>query len=70
MDGKHVVFGKVIKGMSTVKRLEKIEKNGEKPQKDCKISMCGELAPGEDDGMAPKGKIIKKNYKFAILKND
>ena len=56
--------------MSTVKRLEKIEKNGEKPQKDCKISMCGELAPGEDDGMAPKGKIIKKNYTFAILKND
>ena len=61
MDGKHVVFGKVIKGMSTVKRLEKIEKNGEKPQKDCKISMCGELAPGEDDGMAPKGKIKKKS---------
>ena len=42
--------------MSTVKRLEKIEKNGEKPVRDCKIAMCGELAPGEDDGMAPKGK--------------
>jgi len=54
LDGKHVVFGKVLKGMSTVKRLEKIEKNGEKPQRDCKIAMCGELAPGEDDGMAPK----------------
>merc|ERR1712039_263726 len=46
LDGKHVGFGKVLKGMSTVKRLEKIEKNGEKPQRDCKISMCGELAPG------------------------
>ena len=56
--------------MSTVKRLEKIEKNGEKPQKDCKISMCGELAPGEDDGMAPKGKIKKKIDKFTTLKND
>ena len=65
-----MVFGKVIKGMSTVKRLEKIEKNGEKPQKDCKISMCGELAPGEDDGMAPKGKILKMINKFTWLKND
>jgi len=54
LDGKHVVFGKVLKGMATVKRLEKIEKTGEKPSRDCKISMCGELAAGDDDGMTPK----------------
>jgi len=54
LNGKHVVFGKVLKGMATVKRLEKIEKNGEKPSRECKISKCGEIMPGEDDGMAPK----------------
>ena len=55
LDGKHVVFGRVLKGIGTVRRLENIPKNGEKPSKRCEISNCGELAPGEDDGMAPKG---------------
>jgi len=54
LDGKHVVFGRVLKGIGTVRRLENIPKSGEKPNKECKISNCGELAPGEDDGMAPK----------------
>lgn len=33
LDGKHVVFGKVLKGMSVVKVLENIDKEGEKPKK-------------------------------------
>ena len=33
LDGKHVVFGKVLKGMNVVKELENIEKEGEKPKK-------------------------------------
>ena len=32
LDGKHVVFGKVVKGMSIVKRLENVEKDGETPK--------------------------------------
>ena len=33
LDGKHVVFGQVIKGMSVVRTLENIDKEGEKPEK-------------------------------------
>lgn len=32
LDGKHVVFGKVLKGMNIVKRLEDVEKDGETPK--------------------------------------
>ncbi|KAJ8297819.1 hypothetical protein KUTeg_024350 [Tegillarca granosa] len=54
LNGKHVIFGKVLKGMGVVRELEDVEKEGEKPVKLCVISDCGELAPGEeavkDDG--------------------
>ena len=33
LDGKHVVFGKVLKGMGLVKELENVPKEGEKPSK-------------------------------------
>lgn len=33
LDGKHVVFGKVLKGMNVVRTLEDVEKEGEKPKK-------------------------------------
>lgn len=37
LDGKHVVFGKVIKGMQIVRKLENVEKDGETPKKVGKI---------------------------------
>ena len=33
LNGKHVVFGKVLKGMGVVKELEHVEKKGEEPMK-------------------------------------
>jgi cyclophilin family peptidyl-prolyl cis-trans isomerase len=32
LDGKHVVFGKVIKGMYVVRTLENVDKEGENPK--------------------------------------
>jgi len=49
LDGKHVVFGRVIKGMSIVRKLEYTPVVSDKPISDCVIADCGELQEGEDD---------------------
>ncbi|KAK6168345.1 hypothetical protein SNE40_020899 [Patella caerulea] len=52
LDGKHVVFGKVLKGMGVVRELENQETGeNDKPVKDCVISDCGEILPGQPDGV-------------------
>ncbi|CAO3645084.1 unnamed protein product [Mucor fragilis] len=51
LDGKHVVFGKVLKGKAVVRNLEFLEVSNDKPLKDAVITNCGELAEGEDDGI-------------------
>lgn len=51
LDGKHVVFGKVIKGMNVVRELEDTEVDDSQPVKPCIIEECGELQPDEDDGI-------------------
>ncbi|XP_062992200.1 peptidyl-prolyl cis-trans isomerase D [Elgaria multicarinata webbii] len=52
LDGKHVVFGQVIKGMGITKLLENVEVKGEEPAKLCIIAECGELE-GDDCGISP-----------------
>lgn len=54
LDGKHVVFGKVIKGHDVVTECENVEvdaDNQHKPKSPVIISECGYLAEGEDDGV-------------------
>nr|CAB3264346.1 peptidyl-prolyl cis-trans isomerase G-like [Phallusia mammillata] len=55
LDGKHVVFGRVVGGEAVVKQVEsqKTDTNS-KPLKECKISHCGELV------LASKQKKQKK----------
>ena len=44
LDGKHVVFGKVIKGMGIVYEIEEMETEQDKPLKDVIIKDCGKFA--------------------------
>lgn len=45
LDGRHVVFGKVIKGMDIIRKIENLETNrGDRPKQDVVITDCGVLA--------------------------
>uniref|UniRef100_A0A3Q1HP54 Peptidyl-prolyl cis-trans isomerase D n=1 Tax=Anabas testudineus TaxID=64144 RepID=A0A3Q1HP54_ANATE len=52
LDGKHVVFGQVLKGMGVVKMLESIETKEDAPVKPCIIADCGEHKDGDSWGAA------------------
>jgi peptidyl-prolyl isomerase D len=57
LDGKHVVFGKVLKGKSLVRQIEEIATDPrDRPLTPITISDCGVLAPeesGEEDTRDP-----------------
>lgn len=59
LDGKHVVFGKVISGKSVIRKVERTETGeSDRPLKECKVINCGILNEGDplviDDGMGDK----------------
>ena len=77
LDGKHVVFGKVLKGISVVREIERTKKgDGDAPLEPVIIADCGELAEGEDDGVAAPdagdkyadwpGKLGKRNVFYCF----
>ncbi len=43
LDGRHVVFGKVIEGMDIVKKIEAVGSQSGRPSKKVVIEDCGEL---------------------------
>ena len=43
LDGKHVVFGKVVEGMKIVRQIESLGSSSGKPSKRITISDCGQL---------------------------
>jgi peptidylprolyl isomerase len=44
LDGKHVVFGKVIEGMDVVKAVEEVGTSSGKTTKQVMIADCGQLS--------------------------
>ncbi|KAG1669165.1 Peptidyl-prolyl cis-trans isomerase B [Nymphon striatum] len=53
LDGRHVVFGKVIKGMKVVREIEGTKTDGrDKPVKEVMISQCKEVIIEEPFGVA------------------
>merc|ERR1712205_187983 len=46
LNGKHVVFGKVVEGMNVVKLIEKEGSNSGKTSRPVEIENCGELGSG------------------------
>eukprot|EP00756_Hemistasia_phaeocysticola_P024004 Hpha_TRINITY_DN15924_c0_g2::TRINITY_DN15924_c0_g2_i1::g.70747::m.70747/K09565/PPIF; peptidyl-prolyl isomerase F (cyclophilin D) len=47
LDGKHVVFGKVVEGMDVVKSIESVGSNSGRTSKEVLIRRCGEVATEE-----------------------
>ena len=43
LDGRHVVFGRVVEGQNIVKLMEDVETDQEKPRKEVKVHDCGQL---------------------------
>ena len=43
LDGKHVVFGKVVEGLDIVEKMDRLGSDGGKTSKKVTIADCGQL---------------------------
>ncbi|KAL2630121.1 hypothetical protein R1flu_014807 [Riccia fluitans] len=74
LNGKHVVFGKVIEGLDVLKKIEAQptgQRNGQKyvPDVPIKIVNCGEIPHGKDTVMSATDAEKKKQKKVKAVKH-
>lgn len=43
LNGKHVVFGKVVEGLDVVRKVENVRTRDERPAQEVAIAQCGEM---------------------------
>ncbi|XP_059483325.1 peptidyl-prolyl cis-trans isomerase D [Neocloeon triangulifer] len=51
LDGSHVVFGKVLKGLGVVREISEVPTDDDVPQMRCCVANCGEIPKGQDWGI-------------------
>jgi len=61
LDGKHVVFGRVVEGMEVVRAIESVQTSStDKPIQDCIIADCGLYVPGISPVSLPSANVTKE----------
>ena len=72
LNGKHVVFGRVIKGMEVVREIEEVQTDDDdKPKVDVVIENCGEIKDGiEIDPEKSKEIAIENEKKLEIRRKE
>ncbi|XP_074316778.1 peptidyl-prolyl cis-trans isomerase CYP63-like [Silene latifolia] len=70
LDGKHVVFGKVVQGMDIVKKMEHVGTSDGRPLKQVKIVDCGEITAAKVEVAVLPGKGKLKKPKKALSSDE
>ncbi|MED6106778.1 hypothetical protein PIB30_007808 [Stylosanthes scabra] len=70
LDGKHVVFGKVVSGMDILKKIELVGSSDGKPVQPVKIIDCGEVSETEIQHAIEKEKGKKRKSGKSLYPDD
>ncbi|XP_058737993.1 peptidyl-prolyl cis-trans isomerase CYP63-like [Vicia villosa] len=70
LDGKHVVFGKVTKGLEILKKMEQLGTSDGKPTKPIKIVDCGEVSKAKGQHTVEKEKGKRRKSVKSLTSDD